>query len=238
MPLPLLLSVPHAGLHVPSEVASICLLTADQVAHDGDEGANAIYDLEAEVVAYATTDVARAFVDLNRAEDDRRKDGVVKTHTCWDVPVYDSALSETLVQKLLTKYYRPFHQRLSDLAGHGVLLGIDCHTMAAKGPPVGPDPGKERPWVCLSNAEGTCPSTWMTGLKDCFEAEFGSHVAINDPFTGGYITRTHAAEMPWVQLELSRAPFLTNQEKKDRVLRALEHWADRAVARVGTAASS
>ena len=28
--------------------------------------------------------------------------------------------------------------------------------------------------------------------------------------------------MPWVQLELSRAPFLTNAEKRDRVLRALD----------------
>jgi len=40
----------------------------------------------------------------------------------------------------------------------GVMLGIDCHTMAAKGPPIGPDPGKERPLVCLSNARRDLPS--------------------------------------------------------------------------------
>ena len=46
-------------------------------------------------------------------------------------------------------------------------------------------------------------------------------VTVNDPFRGGYITRSHAAEMPWVQLELSRGPFAANSEKRRRVLRAL-----------------
>lgn len=229
LPLPLLISVPHAGLDIPAEVAPISALTAEEIAHDGDEGARAIYAIESDVAAFATTGVARAFVDVNRAEDDRRKDGVVKTHTCWDVPVYRTVLSEALVQELLMKYHQPFHQRLSQLASPTLRLAIDCHTMAAVGPPVAPDPSVERPWVCLSNADGTCPSEWIGELKSCFELAFGPHVTINHPFKGGYITRTHAAEMPWVQLELSRAPFLTDQEKKAGVLHALHTWVDRIV---------
>ena len=103
----------------------------------------------------------------------RRKDGVVKTHTCWDVPVYRSAPTEQLVQTLLATYHRPYHERLARLAEPALLLAVDCHTMAAFGPPVGPDPGVERPWVCLSNADGTCPSEWMQELKTCFELAFG-----------------------------------------------------------------
>ena len=88
MKLPVLLSVPHGGLEVPSEVAHICALTPKEIAEDGDEGARELYDLENHVAGFVDTDVARAIIDLNRAEDDFSKDGVIKTHTCWDVPVY------------------------------------------------------------------------------------------------------------------------------------------------------
>ena len=75
MTLPLLISVPHAGLRVPPEAERFCKLTETEIAKDGDEGAAEIYTIESEVECYVTTDIARAIVDLNRAEDDRRKDG-------------------------------------------------------------------------------------------------------------------------------------------------------------------
>jgi formiminoglutamase len=222
--LPIALSVPHAGLEVPADVAALCALTPAEIAQDGDEGAAEVYALSAEVAAFATTGVARAIVDLNRAEDDRRKDGVVKTHTCWDVPVYRVFPSSDQIEGLLAAHHRPYHARLTAMAALGARLAVDCHTMAAVGPPVAPDPGAHRPWVCLSHANGTCPAAWMAALVRCFEAEFGPNVRVNDPFQGGYITRTHAAEMPWVQLELSRAPFAPDAEKRRRVLAALTAW--------------
>ena len=228
MSLPLLLSVPHAGLKVPPEAAPYCVLTAREIAEDGDEGAAAIYDLEAEVAAFQTTDIARAIVDLNRAEDDRRRDGVVKTHTCWNVPVYGAPLPEDVIERLLDRYHRPYHRRLAALAAAGgARLAVDCHTMAATGPPVGPDVGQERPWICLGYGEGTCPTPWIEALRDCFADLIGPHVTINEPFGGGYITRHHAAEMPWLQLEMSRAPFLPNAEKREMVLTALTRLAAR-----------
>ena len=224
MSLPILISVPHAGLRIPHEIGDTCCLTSSEIAEDGDEGAAEIYAVESDVAHFVTTDIARAIIDLNRSKDDRRKDGVVKTHTCWDVVVYSRFPSEDLIETLLAAYYDPYHERLTQLADRAIRLAVDCHTMAAIGPPVAPDPGIERPWVCLSNADGTCPQNWLDGLKNCFEAQFGPHVSVNDPFKGGYITRTHAVEMPWIQLELSRAPFLTNAEKRERVLRALTAW--------------
>jgi formiminoglutamase len=224
MKLPLLLSVPHAGLLIPDEVKELVTLSEQDIIEDGDKGAAEIYwPLEREVAAFVTTKVARAIVDMNRAEDDRRQDGIVKTHTCWNVPVYGEPLSEELVQILLERYYRPYHAKLSNFP-NGIKLGIDCHTMAAEGPPVGPDPGKTRPEICLSNADRTCPQDWLESLAECFGEAFESEVSINDPFKGGYIIRSHASELPWVQLELSRAPFLSNREKSERVIEALRQW--------------
>jgi formiminoglutamase len=219
--------LPHAGLGVPDEAAPFCVLTSEQIAEDGDVGASEVYALEASFQVFVTTDVARAIVDLNRAEQDRSKDGVVKTHTCWDVPVYRPFPPESVIRELLDRYWRPYHGSLTAGANSGVRLGLDLHTMAAIGPPVGPDPGRERPRVCLSNADGTCPRAWIESLQRWFRHSFGPDVRINQPFRGGYITRTHACELPWVQVEISRGPFMTNACKRAAVLEALERWCER-----------
>ncbi|MDI6793464.1 MAG: N-formylglutamate amidohydrolase [bacterium] len=226
MTLPLLVSVPHAGRRIPPEVRRLSLLSEKDIIADGDEGAAAIYyPIEAGVAAFVTTDIARAFVDMNRREDDRRKDGVVKTHTCWDVEVYRELPSEDIIRRLILKYHRPYHACLTKMAGKA-RLGVDCHTMAAEGPPVGPDHGQERPPVCLSNAGFTCPAEWLESLARCLERTLEQPVSINNPFQGGFIIRAHSKELPWVQLELSRAPYLSNEEKSRRVLEALRLWCE------------
>jgi N-formylglutamate amidohydrolase len=226
--LPLLLSVPHAGLEVPGWLRENCRLTTAEIVADGDEGAAEVYALGEHVVRFVTTRVARAVLDMNRAEDDRRTDGVVKTHTCWNVPIWREALDEMSVERLLAEHHRPYHAALARGAAEaGVHLGVDAHTMAALGPPVGPDPGAERPLACVSNADGTCPDDWIRTLADALSDELGGEVRVNDPFRGGHITRTHAVEMPWLQLELSRADFLTSDEKCTAILQALERLARR-----------
>jgi formiminoglutamase len=170
--------------------------------------------------------VARAIVDLNRAESDRRRDGVIKTHTCWDVPVYRQALTEELIDKLMESYYRPYHRALTRLASSGVIAGIDCHTMAAVGPPVGPDHGVPRPFICLSNGDGTCPQEWLLRLAACLSESFGEQVSLNHPFTGGFITRSHSTELPWIQLELSRVATMSLSQKRTRLIRALTRFVE------------
>lgn len=224
MTLPLLVSVPHSGLRVPDEVEDLCVLSEKDIIRDSDEGAAEIYlPLKQEAAALVTTDVARAILDMNRSEDDRRKDGIVKTNTCWDVMVYREFPSEKVIKALIENYYKPYHSDLSRLA-KGVKLGLDCHTMAAEGPPVGPDPGAKRPHICLSNADGTCDQGWIELFSESLEKAFETRVSINHPFKGGHIIRAHAEELPWMQLELSREPFMTNQEKSRCVLKAMEDW--------------
>lgn len=228
MRLPLVISVPHAGLQVPPEVAAACALSPAEIEADSDGGSGEIYSFAEEVGALVTTGIARAVVDVNRSRDDRRLDGAVKTHSSYKVGVWHRPLTEAEVEGLLEAYYDPYHARLTELGLAGRWpLGVDCHTMAAVGPPVGPDPGRERPWVCVSNAEGTCPQEWIDTLRDGFQQQLDGPVRVNDPFRGGYITRSHSSEMPWVQIELSRADYLPYDVKRRVVLAALKHWADR-----------
>jgi hypothetical protein len=88
-------------------------------------------------------------------------------------------------------------------------------------------PGAERPPLSLGNADGTCPMELLQTLAQTLERAFGLQVAHNHPFRGGFIIRSYASELPWVQLELSRAPFLADAEKRARVLAALEDWCAR-----------
>lgn len=227
--LPLIISLPHAGIQIPQEVEHLNLLTEEEIAADGDEGAAAVYARLSNCVAYfVTTDIARAFIDLNRAENDFSKDGVIKTHTCWDVPVYQEQPDRELTRTLLDRYYFPYHRRLTDLAGSGPKLGVDCHTMAASGPPVGPDQDRKRPWVCLGNVHHeSCSKEWIELLADCFLHCFHRSVTINRPFSGGWITQFHGREMPWVQLEFSRDPSISSAEKGQIVLAAFEQFCRR-----------
>ncbi len=228
MPLPIAISLPHAGLTVPDWLQSNCRLSEAQIIQDGDEGAAEIYDFANEVAAFITTDVARAVVDLNRAEGDRRKDGIIKTHTCYDIPIWHRPLTADEEERLLAEHHRPYHQRLTELASRDdLIMAVDCHTMAAVAPPVAPDVGCQRPCVCLGDVYGEAlPAGWIQRLADCFRAAFGEeNVAINQPFAGGYITQLHGQEMSWVQVELSRGAFLSNIEKRQRVLTALSEFA-------------
>jgi N-formylglutamate amidohydrolase len=225
MILPFLISIPHAGLKIPPEVSSLWILTEQQINEGSDAGALEIYsDLKKHVSAFVTTDIAQVIVDVNRAENDFSPDGVIKTHNCYNVPVFKKFPDEELCRILLNRYYRPYHRELTEAAKSGPILGIDCHTMAVHGPPVGPDPGMERPLVCLGNAEKACPEEWLKSLAACFAVSFQTEVSLNKPFPGGHIIRHHSRELPWVQLELSRTTKVSNQQKVDAVRQALVMW--------------
>jgi N-formylglutamate deformylase len=224
--LPFLISVPHAGRKIPEEAVDICMLTAAEIINDSDEGADKIYNIRQLVKYFVTTDIARAIIDLNRAPDDIRTDGVIKTHTCHMIPVYRSYPDKATISALINRYYYPYHCRLTELAGLKPLLGIDCHTMFSIGPPSAKDSGKERPYVCISNGDGTCPGQWVEVMMECFKQEFDGNVKWNDPFTGGYITRFHSTEMPWVQIEISRGDFMSSAVKHQKVINTLIKFAD------------
>ena len=223
--LPILISMPHGGTVVPQEVKGLCCLSGEEILKDGDEGTFEIYSKLADLAQIVVkTEIARAIVDMNRAKDDFRKDGIIKTHTCWGVPVYKNPPVKTIIQRLIDHHHTPYHHELSEAAKTGVKLAIDCHTMADVGPPVGPDTGAERPMICLGNRQGeTCPDNWLIDLAERF-GQYFADVRINDPFAGGYIVAAHCREIPWIQLEISRTNTVSNNEKASVVATVIESW--------------
>ncbi|UCD51224.1 MAG: N-formylglutamate amidohydrolase [Phycisphaerales bacterium] len=218
-PLPFLISIPHGGEKIPPCVQDRVALARADILEDGDAFTCEIYDLEAHVSQVIQADVARAIVDLNRDMAElppEHADGVVKMITCYGKPVYHKGLfpDQVLVNRLIKEHYRPYHDRIRAAAGKdGIVIGLDCHSMAGQAPPTADRPGLRRPSVCLGNAHGeTCDMLWLETLAACFRDVFDleeEDVTLNDPFSGGVITRTYGANpIPWIQVEINRSLYL------------------------------
>lgn len=218
---PVVISIPHGGTATPRELAERVCLSARDRFDDSDPHTVDIYDVGADVLHVVKAEVARAFIDLNRAPDDRppaNPDGVVKSTTCFGQPIYHRGREpdSRTVHLLLDRYYHPYHRALEEAAQHSSMaLGLDCHSMLATPPPIAPDHGAPRPLFCLSNGNGaTCPSALLermaSALAHAFECDPGE-VSFNRPFTGGYITRRHGNRpLPWMQVELNRSLYLSD----------------------------
>jgi len=172
------------------------------------------------------TDIARAFVDPNRAPDDlppKNPDGVVKTKTCYGVQIYKKPLSKELINLLLEKYYYPYHNQIKQaLKSKKIEMAFDCHSMAAVAPEISPDVGKKRPAVCLGNVNGnSCDFETTERLRKAFIEAFcleDNEVTINEPFSGGYITRFYGNNpIPWVQIEINRKKLTVKKDRLDQL---------------------
>lgn len=218
--LPCLITVPHGGTRVPDFLAGRFILSPKDLFDDIDPCTRDIYALSERVSAWKDTDIARPVVDLNRDENDRppaNPDGVVKTHTCFNVPVYDPAqpLDHALAEKLIAKFHRPFHAFVeTTLKTHTDLrIAFDCHTMSEFAPPISSDAGKPRPTFSLGTRFGeTCPDAIANALAKSLMQVFdlpGKEVTLNQPFAGGHITRTYGNKpIPWIQIEMNRKLYL------------------------------
>jgi N-formylglutamate deformylase len=214
--LPILISIPHGGTNTPPEVADRVAISDRDLFDDGDAFTGDIYDVHEHVSRFERAEIARAFVDLNRAPDDRppaNLDGVVKTVTCYNVPIYrpGSELTDELADALIAEYHVPYHDRLAVVSD--VRLALDCHSMAAMPPAIAPDGGEPRPLFCLSNGDGaTCPPALLARLADAIAIAFDigrADISLNAPFKGGYITRAHGpGPTPWIQVEMNRSLYL------------------------------
>jgi formiminoglutamase len=250
MKLPILVSVPHGGWKVAEEIRDIWALSKKDAFHDGDPLTNRIYDFHERVEFQITMEYYRAVVDLNRAPDDiapENPDGVVKSHTCWNVPVYKPGTlpDDELKKILLDNYYFPYHKKLEEqVSNPNIKLIVDCHSMAAISPPIEEDAGTVRPLVCLGNLGDengeiepvfnrvTCDPELIRFMAEAFRLAFQHEdlevdppavAAMNVPFNGGYITRSYGgAGVPLVQIEMSRALYINKASFDETTLTVKE----------------
>lgn len=218
---PLLLSIPHGGTKKPAELDGHLCITDKDLFDDSDPFVMEIYDLGEKVQNVIKTDIARAFVDLNRSLQDlppQNPDGLIKSATCYQKPIYltgkepDYSLRKTLIEK----YYLPYHREIQkSIHALDLQLCLDCHSMAEIAPNISPDGDrKARPMFCISNQDCATSSAEMIELlADCISKSFSidrNDISLNDPFHGGHITKTYGNNpIPWIQVEMNRVLYLS-----------------------------
>jgi N-formylglutamate deformylase len=218
---PVFISIPHGGTDTPVELKNRVVLQPADLFHDSDAFSREIYHPGNRASNVLAADIARAFVDLNRAPGDLppgNPDGLIKSTTCYGKRIYKPGHEPDakLINALIESYYLPYHRRIGEaMAGECYQLALDCHTMAEVAPQIAPDTGNKRPLICLGNQHGkTCRPEVLEKLAECFCRAFeldNGDVTFNEPFAGGFITRKYGNKpCPWIQVEMNRSLYLAS----------------------------
>ena len=231
MQYPFLISIPHGGIAIPPLVADRFALAPQEVTYYSDPDTRALYHFGSAAMAVIDTSVSRMVVDLNRPPlppPPHDPDGVIKVRTFDGRPVYRTGRFPDMhmIHRLMMEWYFPYHQRIDELIDqNGIQIAFDCHTMLPFGSAEQKDAGRKRPLICLGNngdhrglaVNGgiiTCPEPWVQALAGEFRRELFSGfpedvVAINNPFSGGFISNAHywRKGIPWIQIEINRSLY-------------------------------
>ncbi|MFT7622354.1 MAG: N-formylglutamate deformylase [Myxococcota bacterium] len=228
---PVVVSVPHSGLRIPDEDKALIISDERTMLRDADLHVDRLYRNAANLGAdLLVATVSRYVLDLNRSPED------VDAKTCPEFPtparenpralvwrkstdgrdVQARPLTLAEINSRIERVHTPYHAKLRSLldarvAKFGYAILLDAHSMPSVGRETHSDTGKRRADAVPGNNKGSSCADSLTQLVvEHFEAhEF--HVALNDPYSGGWITRNYGQphnNVHAIQVELNRALYL------------------------------
>jgi N-formylglutamate deformylase len=236
--LPLLVSMPHVGTHIPPEIGAAMTPAALQLP-DTDWHLEQLYDFLEELgasVLIATH--SRYVIDLNRSRDNTNlypgldTTGLCPIDTFHKEPLYRAGKmpDQAAIQQRCAEYWDPYHGALADelqriRSEHGIAMLWDAHSICSVVPRFF---NGRLPDFNLGSAGGTSCGPGLTErLRAIAVSATNYSLAVNGRFQGGYITRNYgkpAEHIHAVQLELSeitymdeRFPYRFDQALADRV---------------------
>jgi N-formylglutamate deformylase len=218
--LPLLVSMPHAGAHLPPELAAHMTACAARSA-DTDWHLPRLYDFLASMGASTlAARQSRYLIDLNRPPDDINlypgldTTGLCPLDTFAREPLYrpGAAPDAAEVARRRARYWQPYHAQLQAelarlLALHGAVVLWEAHSIASRVPRFFDG---RLPDLNLGTADG---AACAAGLAEAVMAQVPAHfsTALNGRFKGGYITRRYGQpeqSVHAIQLELCQCLYM------------------------------
>ena len=240
---PLLVSLPHAGTHVPIGIAEHMTGPARHVP-DTDWHVDRLYDMAADMGATVLTAThSRYVIDLNRAPDNAPLyPGASNTELCpltmFDFsPIYlpGQAPDDVEIERRLETYWRPYHHQIAAelkrlRARHDRVVMWDGHTIRSVAPRFFDG---RLPDFNLGTASGASADAELAGQLLAIAERDADHGAVlNGRFKGGFITRSYGQPndgIHAVQLELSEITYM----EEDPPFRYLDERADSVKATIG-----
>ena len=142
----------------------------------------------------------------------------------------------------IQNYYWPYHAALRELVedtrdAFGLCVLVDCHSMPSVGGPADRDPGSRRVDFVLGDCHGTSCAPAVTETVAAALRELGYHVALNTPYSGGFVTRHYgrpAESIHALQIEINRALYMDEGTiRRGAFLPQLSHHMHGVIAALG-----
>jgi N-formylglutamate deformylase len=225
---PLLISIPHLGRELPSELGSVFTEEAE-VLSDTDWHLDELYAFAREIGASILgANISRYVIDLNRPPGGeslypgQTTTGLCPTETFRGIPLYRNggAPPQEEIDRRRITYWEPYHAALkSELARirgrHGKVLLWEAHSIASVLPRL--FPGKLPDLNFGTNSGASCGleiiDSALSALGDQDEAVRPTYV-LNGRFKGGYITRRYGQPSQGVhaiQLEMCQSLYMDEE---------------------------
>ncbi len=223
---PLLISIPHAGTHIPEDIADD-MTDAGRAVPDTDWHVDRLYAFATELGAgILKSDLSRYVVDLNRPADGqalypgRFESGLCPVETFDGEPVYRAGRAPDVneIRRRVDRYWKPYHQCLREELDalkqrHGYAVLWEAHSIRSRVPRlfdgVLPD-------LNFGTHGGRSSAPALAAALHAFVAQHGSYTAVlNGRFTGGYITRRYGDPergVHAIQLEISQRTYMQESE--------------------------
>ena len=228
--IPVIVSVPHCGTFFPEEI--IHDYDPDLIAapDDTDWFVDELYSFAPLLgMTMITAVFSRWVIDLNRDPDSKPlySDGRIITGLCPSTtflgqPLYRDKRKTVAPEEVARRrrlYFDPYHEKLRELLSQlksefGVVLLWDCHSIRQVVPTIRSD---RFPDLILGSADGASASKLLvdTALHSLSKSNYS--LQHNDPFKGGYITRTYglpASDQHALQLEMTKINYMDDTEKR------------------------
>jgi N-formylglutamate deformylase len=248
--LPVLISMPHCGAHLPDSYAKR-MTPAAQVLADTDWHLPQLYQFaRAMGASIISSQYSRYVIDLNRSSDGQslypgqNTTGLCPTETFLGAPVYldGEAPDEQDIAHRVTHYWQPYHQALAAelarlRASHGHVLLWEAHSIAHVLPRLFEGP---LPDLNLGSFSGKACDPALRDAVAAVAEQSTYSVSVDGRFKGGYITRHYGqpdAQVHALQLELAQyvymdetAPFSYQAERANQLIPTLEKMLTTAIA--------
>lgn len=235
---PILVSVPHCGVAFPEEIKDDYDPTLVQAPDDTDWFVDKLYGFAPALgITMISAVFSRWVIDLNRAPDSMPlySDGRIITDLCpaftfLGQPLYKDQRKKVNADEIERRkklYFLPYHRRVDQLltelkSEFGTVLLWDCHSIRQVVPTI----RKEKfPDLILGSADGKSADDSLIerALNGLSCARYT--LQHNDPFKGGYITRTYGAPSNGrhaLQLEMTKINYMDDSETRYDSTRADE----------------
>jgi N-formylglutamate deformylase len=219
--IPLLISIPHLGTHIPADIRNQLTDAAEEVA-DTDWHLDRLYDFAARAGASVLgARYSRYVVDLNRPASGeslypgQTTTGLYPTETFRGEPLYrnGSGPDDEEARYRLETFWTPYHTRLREeiarlKAEFGAVLLWEAHSIASVLPRL--FEGKLPDLNIGTNSGASCDPAVLDAMTATLGDQPYTWIA-NGRFKGGYITREYGQPeqgVHAVQLEMCQSTYM------------------------------